>query len=189
MTIIQYDLNEEYLIAKAPRQSSQCSSKHMEETAKTILGKDAVRRIHEEFKTRSKTQVNICWNCGKGATQLQPGNRLKACAACRKIGRLMWYCSQCEALVCLVWSELILVWTRKCQRHDWKDGVPTPHKQICGKALMDDETSPVAEEKPQEEKDENIIPSQDPSFKRSLALRYQISLLNRPPYPDYVVSH
>lgn len=74
----------------------------------------------------------------------------------------------------------------ECQKHDWKNGTPTPHKQICGKIVTSEMLSCPSATK---EMSNRRIPTPAESFQRSVELLYQIARLEEPPYPDYVVSH
>jgi hypothetical protein len=76
--------------------------------------------------------------------------------------------------------------SKECQKTDWKNGLPQPHKFSCGKPFKDDPSysgnAPVVS-KPKFKK----IPHPDPSFTRSSALCYQILKLEREDNPDYVL--
>ena len=70
---------------------------------------------------------------------------------------------------------------RECQRADWKDGKPRPHKTICGKSDIDFN---IRSHEPA--KRYMMIPDPAPSFRRSAALLYQINYL-KDNNCDYVV--
>lgn len=84
--------------------------------------------------------------------------------------------------------RFICVEFRECQKKDWKNGAPRPHKLVCGKSFKEDPSfsgnSTLADSKPKI----NKVPLPDPSFRRSPALCYQILKLEKDDNPDYVVS-
>ncbi len=77
---------------------------------------------------------------------------------------------------------------RKCQTEDWKNGIPRPHRVVCGKTSLEDESEAAAPTKLTDAIQEDCIPQPDPGFKRSPALLHQLSFLQQPPYVDYTVS-
>ncbi|KAF8889369.1 hypothetical protein BD779DRAFT_341569 [Infundibulicybe gibba] len=133
----------------------------------TIIGKDEARRAQKDYRKTHQNMVNICWNCGLDASRLE-GRQLRACSACKAVGRGIRYCSS------------------ECQKQDWKHGRPVPHKSICGKKDTDLDEPGEIQIEPQDDGDQRI-PKADPGFKRSTDLLHQISFLNKPPYVDYVV--
>lgn len=55
---------------------------------------DAVRRAERAHRDRLKAEFEVCWTCGKEASQLKPGQRLRLCSGCLKVGRRLFYCSR-----------------------------------------------------------------------------------------------
>ena len=74
---------------------------------------------------------------------------------------------------------------------DWKDGTPTPHKQICGKLLQETDLEPPSTAPSDCVNDDGSttdgIPEPDPAYTRSPALLYHIDRLRQYPQIDYVV--
>ncbi|KAF8889365.1 hypothetical protein BD779DRAFT_341465 [Infundibulicybe gibba] len=166
MILAFYGDDESYMFAKPPRQSNQ--DKDSGKTFRGLMDKDNIREIRRLAKLNNEGAVNICWNCGKDPTRLGPGKELKACVKCKEIRRIIRYCS------------------RECQKDDWKNGKPVPHKAICGKPMMDDDP-PKEREVIEAGSNDGRIPPPDPGFKRSIALSYQITQLQRTPEYDYVL--
>ncbi|KAF8888829.1 hypothetical protein BD779DRAFT_1672150 [Infundibulicybe gibba] len=164
MILAFYGNDESYILTKTPRQSHQAV-----ETFRGLVDKDDIREIRRLDKLESKGVVNICWNCGKDPARLGPGKELKACVKCKEIRRIIRYCS------------------RECQREDWKNGKPVPHKAICGKPMMDVDP-PEEKETVGADSNDDRIPPPDPGFRRSIALSYQITLLQSMPQCDYVLD-
>lgn len=76
-------------------------------------------------------RINACWHCGKGEHTLD-GQRMKACSRCAALGVKIYYCSRCVMdLVAIGCADILHC--RECQVEDWKNGVPRPHKVLCGK--------------------------------------------------------
>ncbi|KIP04596.1 hypothetical protein PHLGIDRAFT_19938 [Phlebiopsis gigantea 11061_1 CR5-6] len=80
---------------------------------RNATGVDGTVRVDKDLL---KTSEYACSSCGTPESRLPPTQRMLRCSGCNVIGRTMVYCS------------------RKCQREDWSEGRPTPHKQICGRA-------------------------------------------------------
>ncbi|KAK0455236.1 uncharacterized protein EV420DRAFT_589522 [Desarmillaria tabescens] len=113
---------------------------------------------------------NACIHCNRIEDDTSAeGERFRICSRCKAVGRVVRYCSV------------------KCQRADWKEGFPRPHKAICGKVVLEAEK---ADESIPETKDttelESGIPPPDPSFKRSPDLLHQISFITKLTPCDYV---
>ncbi|KAK7461306.1 hypothetical protein VKT23_008485 [Stygiomarasmius scandens] len=91
---------------------------------------------------------------------------LLACQKCREMGRYVYYCS------------------RDCQVNDWKRGI-LPHKTICGStsALAD---SVLGTNSPSPAEDTKWG-APGPGFTRSLALLYQLKVLDKRPNYDYML--
>ena len=124
-----------------------------------------------------------CQTCGRTESMLGNGTKLQACVACRKIGRKIVYCTR--QVMCFRYYIHLTVSARECQIKDWKEGLPRPHKSICGKPLLENQLSDPPTS-PQQ--DGSLLPRADPNFKRSPALLKQVSLLDENPKVDYVVS-
>ncbi|KAF8159625.1 hypothetical protein B0H34DRAFT_411554 [Crassisporium funariophilum] len=129
-----------------------------EECRKAIRSSIAVNK-EERHRARknyiqSSGDTRYCWGCGIMQSLLPGDKKLLACAECKKMGvSEVKYCS------------------RECQKDDWKNGKPKPHKLTCGKPPQ------AAAEGGRQGKltcNDKTIPSADPSFKRSLALLHQI---------------
>ncbi len=77
----------------------------------------------------------------------------------------------------------------ECQVEDWKNGVPVPHKQICGKP-MNEVIHPSISSSIMMKVEENSswIPKADAGYTRTPALLHQISLLRKGEDVDYYVS-
>jgi len=73
---------------------------------------------------------------------------------------------------------------RECQRNDWKDGKPRPHREVCGKTPLE----PFERVVPKEREVDPKFPEVIPPFKRSPALSYQIKLMKAALWADYYVS-
>ncbi|GJE88196.1 zinc finger MYND domain-containing protein [Phanerochaete sordida] len=58
-----------------------------------------------------------CVRCNKLQSELGEGREMQRCGRCAGAGRKVLYCS------------------RECQRLDWAQGVPKPHKETCGRKL------------------------------------------------------
>jgi hypothetical protein len=85
-----------------------------------------------------------------------------------------------------------LQFSRECQVQDWKNGIPRPHKLLCGKRsdnidMHNASTVPQRELTLEEKIARKCIPDPDLKFKRSPELLHQISFLRQPPYVDYTV--
>ncbi|GJE97845.1 zinc finger MYND domain-containing protein [Phanerochaete sordida] len=79
------------------------------------VAKETRREMKELGGTSRVPECNFC-NVRPGT-----GQKLQACSKCRKIDRLVYYCSA------------------ECQQRDWKQGTPRPHRQICGKPFSDED--------------------------------------------------
>lgn len=76
----------------------------------------------------------------------------------------------------------------QCQIESWKQGRPTPHREICGKtANVTSEAITAPHASTPSGESSARIPDPDPTFERSPALEHQISFLRQPPYVDYTV--
>lgn len=94
----QYDIEEQYNIAKPPRQSSNPTSVLKE--ALKHLPKDEAKEqrrfiTQHEKNHASIDMVNVCESCREGLATLPEGTQLKACVQCKSIGRTYRYCSRC----------------------------------------------------------------------------------------------
>ncbi|KAF8888828.1 hypothetical protein BD779DRAFT_1716154 [Infundibulicybe gibba] len=165
MILAFYGNDESYILTRTPSDRSHQTM----EIFRGLMDKDDIREIRRLGKLESKSAVNVCWNCAKDPARLGPGKELKACVKCKEIRRIIRYCS------------------RECQKNDWKNGKPVPHKAICGKPMMDVDP-PEEKEAVGAGSDDDRIPPPDPGFKRSMALSYQITQLRRMPQCDYVLD-
>ena len=75
---------------------------------------------------------------------------------------------------------------RACQRRDWKDGKPRPHKHVCGKALTEDDLGSLPEIKDGVGA-QDVFPEPALGYVRSAALTRQISALASDFWLDYQV--
>ncbi|KAF7794719.1 hypothetical protein EIP86_005857 [Pleurotus ostreatoroseus] len=109
---LYYGRRERYDVAK---------NIHFEEELKPMIkdaiGKDAYKEIMKMSKGARKESPRACWLCGATPSA---DKSLQACSRCRTIGRDIYYCS------------------KECQVKDWKEGIPRPHKEICGKTSLSD---------------------------------------------------
>lgn len=151
-----HGLSVEYIPSKPSRESTKFSPGPNLEIAHDFMKKEA-----ERYKQQRQTAPNGCWNC------FQPVQRLLTCSKCLSMGRKVFYCS------------------RECQKDDWKNGKPKPHKMICGKPLSEDGLSGPPDS--QNKDCATWVPKADPSFKRPPALLHQINELKTAKRLDYLV--
>lgn len=92
---------------------------------------------------------------------------------------------------------------RDCQQHDWKHGLPRPHKHVCGRPLTEDVLNRPIHPPDWESCDAGVptasvhnhaqeaflFPDPDPGYKRSPALLYQIGGLHNNPSVPYCVCY
>ncbi|KIP03873.1 hypothetical protein PHLGIDRAFT_218055 [Phlebiopsis gigantea 11061_1 CR5-6] len=151
---------ETQLAFKQPRTSL------MKENIASVFPKD----IRREDSALRKGLEYCCRTCGLADSMLKDGKKLQACAKCRKIERKVFYCS------------------KECQTKDWREGIPRPHKVICGKQLSGDEPEHAPPPVPEMSvESELLVPPADPGFKRSPALMNQVSRLTENSNVDYVI--
>ncbi|THG94640.1 hypothetical protein EW026_g6868 [Hermanssonia centrifuga] len=124
------------------------------------------RNVAKYHNALRKDCVYACWKCGTSEKILEPGHRLQACKLCY--------------IVCLYICD------SECQVEDWKNGVPVPHKQICGKP-MNEVIHPSISSSIMMKVEENSswIPKADAGYTRTPALLHQISLLRKGEDVDY----
>ncbi|THG94642.1 hypothetical protein EW026_g6866 [Hermanssonia centrifuga] len=159
-----YGEKETQLAIKPPKADLAAAAKFREDPQR--LNSTQVRDVMKQHNTQRKAYDHACWKCSKSERMFEPGQKLQACSKCRAINRLVFYCS------------------RQCQLDDWKNGVPVPHKQICGKLMNEDST--VDSVLNSDEVEVSWLPKADASYKRSPALLHQISLLRQGDGLDYV---
>jgi len=73
---------------------------------KSQLGQTMVRLILPE-----RDIARRCAQCGQWEQQSENQARLAVCSGCK----LAWFCDS------------------ECQRENWKEGLPTPHKKVCSR--------------------------------------------------------
>ncbi|KAJ3553055.1 hypothetical protein NM688_g3822 [Phlebia brevispora] len=163
---------EEYATAKV----GDKPNKDVRDALRRAYGKREYRTLAKELKEARKEQHRACWRCGKPENSPSlNGQRLQSCSKCSKIGRQVLYCS------------------RDCQVQDWKNGIPRPHRDICGKTSLAGaaaESSSASASHTLRAEDQlaaGCVPEPDPKFKRSPALLHQLSFLQQPPYVDYTI--
>lgn len=88
-------------------------------------------------------------------------------------------------------AYVLLLLLRQCQKTDWSNGIPIPHKVFCGEKqvpnLSEAKVGHGGPQKNEPDLDGDRFPPPDHSFKRTPALLYQLKLLNGEPFPDYFV--
>ncbi|KAK0210102.1 hypothetical protein DFS33DRAFT_1251351 [Desarmillaria ectypa] len=120
-------------------------------------------------RKEAENRKNLCWYCNrKEADASAEGERFRLCSRCKTVGRAVRYCSE------------------ECQKKDWKQGFPRPHKAICGKDVLDEEKPDESISGTKDTELESGIPPPDLSFKRSPDLLHQISFITKPTSCDYV---
>ncbi|PSR79205.1 hypothetical protein PHLCEN_2v7121 [Hermanssonia centrifuga] len=124
-----------------------------------------VANYHTAVRQRD---THACRTCNKSANTLDPGQKLQACSKCRVNRWNVYYCS------------------RGCQVEDWKNGLPIPHKLICGKLIADIPSS-ISSSIPKVEESPSGIPKADAGYTRTSALLHQISLLQKDKDVDYYI--
>ncbi|KAJ7271050.1 hypothetical protein C8J57DRAFT_1180102 [Mycena rebaudengoi] len=162
-----YELDEEYVLNK----SARTPRGELKALRSIVEDKKWYAEVSQERDAGRSKKVNTCWGCGISELALGAEKKLLECSGCRPMpGRRVRYCS------------------RECQRDDWKNGIPVPHKTICGKPFVDTGSATAAPKSaggpvvvP-----EGLIPKSNPSFKRRPALLLQLMHLQRHPFPDYV---
>ncbi|EKM61754.1 uncharacterized protein PHACADRAFT_169181 [Phanerochaete carnosa HHB-10118-sp] len=139
------------------------------------LPPNEARELRAAFKQAFPTEAGSkkdypCNSCGFTPNRMEQegGRKLRTCSGCRKVDRLIFYCSS------------------ECQRRDWKHGKPYPHKAICGKPLTEREICDLPSTKSFYSA-EDLIPDAEPQFQRSTALSRQISCLLTDLWLDYVL--
>ncbi|TFK42248.1 hypothetical protein BDQ12DRAFT_358287 [Crucibulum laeve] len=100
----------------------------------------------------------FCWNCGKA--KVNGLESLKKCAKCQVVGVTIFYCS------------------KECQKNDWRNGDPIPHKDVCAKpdAIFIDEMC-------------TYFPKPLPSFHMTREFIRQIEYLKSHKDADYVIFY
>ncbi|KAI0701033.1 hypothetical protein BC835DRAFT_1324575 [Cytidiella melzeri] len=157
--------SEEYAVARGPRETPEHRTQLIKVLNETY-GKNAYKELKAELHRLQPEQHKVCWHCGTPEMSLEPGKRLRACGGCLTVNRKITYCS------------------RECQVENWKNGVPIPHRVICGKAL-EAGSEPQPQARGSTSNPDARIPEPEPSFRRSPHLLHQISFLSQPPYVDY----
>ncbi|KAK0455202.1 uncharacterized protein EV420DRAFT_1765639 [Desarmillaria tabescens] len=125
----------------------------------------------KDYDRRKETEnwENLCWHCNrKEADASAGGERFQICSRCKTVGRVVRYCSV------------------ECQKKDWKQGFPRPHKAICGKDVFEEDKTDESIPETKDTESETGIPPPDPLFKRSPDLLHQISFITKPTPCDYV---
>ncbi|KAK0455235.1 uncharacterized protein EV420DRAFT_589446 [Desarmillaria tabescens] len=125
----------------------------------------------KDYDRRKETEnwENLCWHCNrKEADASAGGERFQICSRCKTVGRVVRYCSV------------------ECQKKDWKQGFPRPHKAICGKDVFEEDKTDESIPETKDTESETGIPPSDPCFKRSPDLLHQISFITKPTPCDYV---
>jgi hypothetical protein len=91
---------------------------------------------------------------------------------------------ECFSARALAINEALMIFlVSDCQVNDWKNGNP-PHKTICGK-LACDIPMPWPPAPPMTKANCSTVPPPIGSYRRSIALVHQISLLEQHPTIDY----
>ncbi|KAK7461303.1 hypothetical protein VKT23_008482 [Stygiomarasmius scandens] len=137
-----------------------------------INDKEMAARFRQHEKSRReylRSSVHACLTCNRRAEDVGMSNLL-ACQKCKGISRYVFYCS------------------KECQAKDWKHGVP-PHKTICGStsALADSVLGIASPPTSAPGDNDTKWGAPDPGFSRSLALLYQLKVLDKYPHCDYLL--
>ncbi|GJE88166.1 zinc finger MYND domain-containing protein [Phanerochaete sordida] len=107
-----FDLPNDELLIKNQR---------LEEDDIAMLAKnfdsEEIAELRKEQHAYCRDKCDACFQCGALEEDLPAGSKLQMCTGCKRIGRKIMYCS------------------RECQKADWRSGVPTPHRKLCGKKV------------------------------------------------------
>ncbi|KAH8832424.1 hypothetical protein DL96DRAFT_1457618 [Flagelloscypha sp. PMI_526] len=167
---------ETYGLSKSSEVHSKREIRNRAKDLKTMgLSSEDYYDVLDIASKKRQEAVRSCANC-KLPPQMAGVTDLVACARCKKIGRLVYYCG------------------KPCQVNEWKNGNP-PHKKICGDktALLNatlsspsTSTSVDASSDPDEDEDEYGWPKPKPGYTRSPALQYQLKFLSEKKGVNYV---